>query len=60
MEKKELFCTVGENINWYNHHGEQGFPGGTVVKNMPDNAGDTRNVGSMPGSGRSPGVWNGN
>ena len=37
-----------------------GFPGGTTVKNLPDNAGDTRDVGSIPGSGRSPGVGNGN
>ena len=36
-----------------------GFPGGTVVKNMPANAGDTRDMGSMPGSGRSPGGGNG-
>ena len=34
-----------------------GFPGGSVVKNPPVNAGDT---GSMPGSGRSPGGGNGN
>ena len=32
-----------------------GFPGGTVVKNAPANAGDTGNVGSVPGSERSPG-----
>ena len=31
-----------------------------VVKNPPANAGDARNVGSIPGSGRSPGVGNGN
>ena len=37
-----------------------GFPGGPVVKNLPANAGDTGNVGSVPGSGRSPGVGNGN
>ena len=37
-----------------------GFPGGTVVKNPPVNVGDTRDVGSTPGSGRSPGVGNGN
>ena len=37
-----------------------GFPGGSVVKNLPANAGDTRDVGSIPGSGRSPGVGNGN
>ena len=31
-----------------------------VVKNLPVNAGDVRDVGSIPGSGRSPGVGNGN
>ena len=30
-------------------------PGGSVVKNLPANARDTRDVGSIPGSGRSPG-----
>ena len=35
-----------------------GFPGGTVVKNPPANAGDTRDTGSIPGSGKSPGVGN--
>ena len=32
-----------------------GFPGGAVVKNPPANAGDARDEGSIPGSGRSPG-----
>ena len=31
-----------------------------VVKNQPVNAGDTRDVGSIPGSGRSPGIGNSN
>ena len=31
-----------------------------VVKNLPANAGDAREVGSIPGSGRSPGEGNGN
>ena len=31
-----------------------------VVKNLPANAGDLRDVGLIPGSGRSPGVGNGN
>ena len=31
-----------------------------VVKNPPANAGDTRDVGSIPGSQRSPGVGNDN
>ena len=34
-----------------------GFPGGSVVKNLLANAGDS---GSSPGSGRSPGGGNGN
>ena len=29
-----------------------------VVKNQAANAGDTRDMGSIPGSGRSPGVGN--
>ena len=36
------------------------FPGGSVVKNPPANAGDARDVDSIPGSGRSPGGGNGN
>ena len=35
----------------------QGFPGGSVVKNLPTNAGD---MGSIPGSGKFPGEGNGN
>ena len=31
-----------------------------VVKNLPANAGDIRDVGLIPGSGRSPGGGNGN
>ena len=31
-----------------------------MVKNPPANAGDTRDTGSIPGSGRSPGRGNGN
>ena len=31
-----------------------------VVKNLPSNVGDVREVGSVPGSGRSPGGGNGN
>ena len=31
-----------------------------VVKNLPANAGDIRDMGSIPGSARFPGVGNGN
>ena len=36
------------------------FPGGTVVKNPPANAGDTGDVGLTLGSEISPGLGNGN
>ena len=32
----------------------KGFPGGLVGKNLPANAGATIDLGSIPGSGRSP------
>ena len=35
----------------------KGFPGGSVVKNPPANSGDAH---SIPGSGRSPDIRNGN
>ena len=35
----------------------EGFPSGSVVKNLPVNAGD---AGLIPGLGRSPGEGNGN
>ena len=38
----------------------RGFPDGTVVRNPPARAGNTRHKGSISGSGRSPGVGNGN
>ena len=46
-----LHC--GGKIYWYNF--PCGFPAGSGVKNLPANAGD---VGSIPGSGRSPGGGN--
>ena len=36
------------------------LPRWLVVKNPPADAGDSRDAGSIPGSGRSPGVGNGN
>ena len=37
-----------------------GFPGGSVVRNPPANTRGARDEGSIPVSGRSPGVGNGN
>ena len=36
-----------------------GFPGGTVVKNLPAKAGDTRDMGLIPGLGRNPWIRKG-
>ena len=45
--EKAVFCFVTQVC----------FPGGLVMKNLP--AGDARDVGSIPGSGRSPGEGKG-
>ena len=37
-----------------------GFPDGSVGKESACHAGDTGNMGSIPGLGRSPGAGNGN
>ena len=53
-QKEEALATseIYGSLMWL-----QGFPGGSVVKNPPANAGDTD---SIPGAGRSPGEGNGN
>ena len=38
----------------------KGFPGGSVVKNLPANEEDIEDVGSIPGSGRAPVEGKGN
>ena len=38
----------------------EGFPGSSVVKNLPANSGDARDVGLIPGSRGSPGGGHGN
>ena len=37
----------------------KGFAGGSVIKTLPDNPGVTGDSGSIPGSGRFPGIGNG-
>ena len=44
------------HVKYHDH----GFPGGTVVKNLPANAGHSGDMDLIPGSGRSPGGGNGN
>ena len=37
-----------------------GFPGASLVKNLPANVADTRNMGLIPGLRKDPVVGNGN
>ena len=57
LEKADglLGSTNRSSLSW-----RWGFPGGPVVKNPPASAGDARDAGSIPGSGKSPGIENGN
>ena len=51
---------LSQDMNIVLYATQWGFPGGRVVKNLPANAGDTRDMGLIPGSERSLGVGNGN
>ena len=50
-----IYYTSG--LLWLQYTGT--FPSGAVVKDLPSNAGDARDSGSIPGLGRSPGAGNG-
>ena len=53
MDKEDVIYTH-THTNTHTH-----FPGGSMVKNLPSDAGDVRNAASISGSGRFPGVpWN--
>ena len=51
-----VLCVGGQGCDCRRVRVTRGFPGGTVVKNPPADAGDP---GLIPGSGRSPGRENG-
>ena len=64
MQPKTVLSIQSENkthlgLNSSSVH-DWGFPDGAVVKNLPANTGNTRDAGSIPGSGRPPGAGNGN
>ena len=48
-----------KRLKWLSRH-IFGIPGGSMVKNPLTSAGDTGDMGLIPGSGRSPGEGNGN
>ena len=49
----------GPSVSSYPLYGSS-YPGGTVIKNQPHNTADARDMDSILGLGRSPGVGNGN
>ena len=57
--KKQALMWPGGRVGWWEMKlmVDKGFPGGSMIKNLPANVRDT---GSIPGSGRSPGEGNGN
>ena len=57
---KEINTPASTHFSRFCPEGKQGFPGGSVVKNLPDKAGDAGNAGLIPESGRSPAEGNGN
>ena len=57
INKMKRQATVWEKI--FANHISDWLPGSSVVKNLPANVGDTGDVSSIPGSGRSPGGGNG-
>ena len=57
---KTIYICMYTHTHTHTHthrHKTEGFPGGSVVKNLPANAGD---VGLIPGLRRFPGEGNGN
>ena len=57
-------CGVTKSWTWLSHWTKLndktwGLSGGLVVRNLPANAGDLRDAGSIPGKGRSPERGNG-
>ena len=52
--KKQLDLLCWQSKEW------EGFPGGSVVKNLPANAGGAGDAGSISGLGGSPRGGNGN
>ena len=55
-----LKCETVNPMDKSRNFGGQGIPDGSVVKNLPANAGNPGDVGSIPRLGRSPRRGNGN
>ena len=53
-QSRKTIQKINETKSWFFKKRNRDFPGGTVVKNLPANAGDT---GSSPGPGRPHMPW---
>ena len=63
QEQAQGELVITQMLNWAHTNSLEAPPASQVVltvKNPPANAGDVRELGSIPGSGRSPGGGNGN
>ena len=56
MGSQRVRHSKATELNWYD---VKGFPGGSALKNPSANVGDARDLGAIPGSGRSSGGGNG-
>ena len=65
VQKDNRHHVPSAGIHWEGHRifvvflPKMGFPGGSVVKNLPANVGNARDMGSISRSERSPGGGNG-
>ena len=60
IKNKSSAVDISAEHGLHHTHRRSGFPVDPVVKNPPGNAGGTRDMSSIPGSGGSPGEENGN
>ena len=62
MTEAHIMNSLLQNSGWnWRKQGESlGFPGGSAVKNLPANVGDTADMGLIPGLGKSLRWGNGN
>ena len=60
MKMKPFYSFISLFIELYMNSYSMGFSSVSVVKNLPANAGEARDTGSVPGLGVSPGGGNGN
>ena len=51
----ETLAVISREVDFQVYRGSTGFPGGSVVQNLPSNAGDAGDADLIPGSVKIPG-----